>query len=49
MASAGYSIPAMEAEIKTFINAKLKDVLRDEGLLVSGIKSELQMRLIACK
>ena len=49
MAGAGYSIPAMESEIKTFINVKLKDILRDEGLVVSGIKSELQMRLIARK
>ena len=37
----------MTAEIKTLVNARLKEILREEGLPVSGVKSELQIRIIA--
>lgn len=34
------------ALIKTLTNAQLKDILRVEGLAVSGVKASLQMRII---
>lgn len=36
------------ALIKTLTNAQLKDILRVEGLAVSGVKASLQMRIINC-
>lgn len=42
-------VRAMTAEVKTLVNARLKDILREEGLPVSGVKSELQIRIIARK
>lgn len=36
------------ALIKTLTNAQLKDILRNEGLAVSGVKSSLQLRIIDC-
>jgi E3 SUMO-protein ligase PIAS1 len=34
------------ARIKTLTNAQLKDILRNEGLPVSGVKISLQTRII---
>jgi hypothetical protein len=39
----------LEARIKLLLNARLKDILRHQGLTVSGVKSELQIRLLARK
>lgn len=36
------------ALVKTLTNAQLKDILRDEGLAVSGVKAALQIRIIEC-
>lgn len=36
------------ALIKTLTNPQLKDLLRNEGLAVSGVKASLQMRIIDC-
>jgi hypothetical protein len=36
------------ALIKTLTNAQLKDILRTEGLAVSGVKASLQLRIIDC-
>ena len=47
---AGYAhdqIQAMVAEVKKMTVEKLKTLLRTEGLPVSGVKSELQIRTIA--
>lgn len=40
---------SVEARIKLLLNAQLKAILRDQGLAVSGIKTELQLRLLARK
>lgn len=37
------------AEVKSLTVAQLKDLLRQQGLTVSGVKSELQIRAIASK
>lgn len=39
----------MIAQVKTLTVEKLKILLRTEGLTVSGVKSELQIRTIACR
>ena len=54
MASHGYgqaadNTNALKAEIKTLTVERLKNVLRHENLTVSGVKSELQIRLISRK
>lgn len=36
------------ALVKSLLNAQLKDVLRSEGLPVSGVKTTLQSRIIEC-
>jgi hypothetical protein len=38
---------SVEARIKLLLNAQLKAILRDQGLAVSGVKTELQIRLLA--
>lgn len=50
MASSGQSpgITHLVALIKTLTNPQLKDLLRSEGLAVSGVKSSLQLRIIDC-
>ncbi len=40
-------VQAMVAQVKTLTVEKLKTLLRLEGLPVSGVKSELQIRTIA--
>ena len=40
---------SVEARIKLLLNAQLKSILRDQGLAVSGVKTELQIRLLARK
>lgn len=35
--------------IKSMTNVQMKDILRSEGLAVSGVKLSLQLRLIECK
>lgn len=40
---------SLEARIKLLLNAQLKGILRGQGLAVSGIKTELQLRLLARK
>lgn len=40
-------VQAMVAHVKTLTVEKLKTLLRSEGLAVSGVKSELQIRAIA--
>ncbi|KAF9892198.1 SUMO ligase siz1 [Aspergillus nanangensis] len=47
MASAGQSeLHSVVALVKTLTNAQLKDILRREGLAVSGVKASLQLRII---
>ncbi|KAK9584074.1 E3 SUMO-protein ligase pli1 [Aspergillus fumigatus] len=48
MASAVQSseLQSIVALIKTLTNAQLKDILRSEGLAVSGVKASLQLRII---
>jgi hypothetical protein len=50
MASSGQlsEIPHLVALIKTLTNPGLKDLLRNEGLPVSGVKASLQLRIIDC-
>ena len=50
MASNGQSsdLQSVVALVKTLTNAQLKDILRNEGLAVSGVKSALQIRIIDC-
>jgi E3 SUMO-protein ligase PIAS1 len=50
MASSGppSEIPNLVALIKTLTNPQLKDLLRNEGLAVSGVKASLQLRIIDC-
>jgi hypothetical protein len=50
MASSGQSseIAHLVALIKTLTNPQLKDLLRNEGLAVSGVKISLQLRIIDC-
>jgi E3 SUMO-protein ligase PIAS1 len=50
MASAVQSseLQSIVALIKTLTNAQLKDILRSEGLAVSGVKASLQLRIIDC-
>jgi E3 SUMO-protein ligase PIAS1 len=36
----------MVAQTKTLLNEQLRKVLKEEGLAVSGVKSELQLRII---
>lgn len=38
---------SVEARIKLLLNAQLKRILRDQNLAVSGVKTELQIRLLA--
>ncbi|RAK96428.1 uncharacterized protein BO80DRAFT_458967 [Aspergillus ibericus CBS 121593] len=48
MASAGQfsDTQNLVALVKTLTNAQLKDILRNEGLAVSGVKASLQLRII---
>ncbi|KAI9923545.1 SUMO ligase siz1 [Aspergillus wentii] len=48
MASVGQppEIQSVVALVKTLTNAQLKDILRSEGLAVSGLKASLQLRII---
>jgi hypothetical protein len=36
----------MVAQTKTLLNEQLRKVLKEEGLVVSGVKTELQLRII---
>jgi hypothetical protein len=53
MASPGYGAAqpdqtrGMIAHTKTLLNAQLKHILGAEGLKVSGVKSDLQIRIIS--
>ena len=38
--------PALIGKVKILINTQLKDVLKREGLPVSGVKATLQERII---
>lgn len=51
MASTGQlpDTQSLVALVKTLTNAQLKDILRNEGLAVSGVKASLQLRIIDCK
>ena len=40
-------LDAVTARIKTLLNTQLKNVCRDQGLPVSGTKSDLQRRLFS--
>ncbi|OQU99706.1 SAP domain-containing protein [Cladophialophora immunda] len=46
-AQAQENVQALIAQVKTLTVEKLKNVLRSEGLPLSGVKSELQIRTIA--
>ncbi|BAE61774.1 unnamed protein product [Aspergillus oryzae RIB40] len=48
MASVGQSseLQSVVALVKTMTNAQLKEILRSEGLAVSGVKASLQFRII---
>ena len=53
MATPGYGqaadqTSALKASVKQLTVSELKNILRKEGLTVSGVKSELQVRLISC-
>lgn len=39
----------MIAQTKVLLNDQLKRVLREEQMPVSGVKAELQLRIINCK
>ncbi|PYH48299.1 uncharacterized protein BP01DRAFT_371857 [Aspergillus saccharolyticus JOP 1030-1] len=41
-----HDIQSTVALVKTLTNAQLKDILRNEGLAVSGVKASLQIRII---
>lgn len=41
-------LPRLVALIKTLTIPQLKDLLRNEGLPVSGLKASLQLRIIDC-
>ncbi|KAL4998990.1 PINIT domain-containing protein [Aspergillus recurvatus] len=43
----GSELQSVIALVKTLTNAQLKDILRDEGLAVSGLKAALQVRIIS--
>lgn len=50
MASNEYINPqTLVAKVKMLINAQLKEILKREGLAVSGLKSVLQERIISRK
>lgn len=51
MASPGQApdFQSITALIKTLTNVQLKDILRNEGLTVSGVKVSLQLRIIDCQ
>lgn len=54
MASSGYGGPPYQtrpliAQTKTLLNTQLKHILAGEGLRVSGVKAELQQRIISRK
>lgn len=40
---------AVEAKIKSMLNQDLKDICRGENLAVSGVKAQLQTRILARK
>lgn len=41
-------IQRLSAMVKTMTNAQLKSILRSERLMVSGLKTALQIRIIEC-
>jgi hypothetical protein len=41
-------LQSVVALVKTMTNAQLKEILRSEGLTVSGVKASLQFRIIEC-
>lgn len=41
-------LQSVVALVKTLTNVQLKDILRREGLAVSGVKASLQLRIIDC-
>lgn len=43
-----HELHSLSSLIKTLTNAQLKDILRSEGLAVSGVKTALQLRIIEC-
>lgn len=43
-----HELHSLSSLIKTLTNAQLKDILRSEGLTVSGVKTALQLRIIEC-
>lgn len=50
MASSGLlNQQPLNAKVKMLINAQLKDILKREGLAVSGLKAVLQERIISRK
>lgn len=50
MAASGQpsELPQLVALIKTMTIPQLKDLLRNEGLALSGVKAVLQVRIIDC-
>ncbi|KAH8689706.1 putative SUMO ligase SizA [Talaromyces proteolyticus] len=50
MSSAGQApeLLGMIALVKTLTNVQMKEILRSQNLTVSGVKSTLQLRIIAC-
>lgn len=50
MAASGQpsELPHLVALIKTMTIPQLKDLLRNEGLALSGLKAALQLRIIDC-
>lgn len=50
MASASHTheLNSLSSLVKTLTNSQLKDILRNEGLAVSGVKASLQIRIIEC-
>lgn len=43
-----HELQSLNSLVKTLTNAQLKDILRSEGLAVSGVKTSLQLRIIEC-
>jgi E3 SUMO-protein ligase PIAS1 len=47
-ASHAHELNSLSSLVKTLTNSQLKDILRNEGLAVSGVKASLQIRIIEC-
>ena len=47
--ASAFDTRAVDAKVKTLVNAQLKTILKREGLTVSGVKAAMQDRIIKRK